>query len=68
MKQNEAKELLKRLQKDKYIDSKMLNKVLNFSDKVLENLNNIDGMSQVIYAKYQYFIIMKKKDQKYCIQ
>ena len=45
MKQNEAKELLKRLQKDKYIDSKMLNKVLNFSDKVLENLNNIDGMS-----------------------
>ncbi len=43
MKQSEAKELLKRLQKDKYIDSKMLNKVLNFSDKVLENLNNIDG-------------------------
>ena len=42
MKQDEAKELLKKLQEDKYVDSKVLKKVLNFSDKVLENLNKIN--------------------------
>ncbi len=42
MKQNEANELLKKLQKDKYIDSKTLKKVLKFSDKVLEKLNKLN--------------------------
>ena len=42
MKQDEAKELLKKLQEDKYVDSKTLKKILTFSDKVLEKLNKIN--------------------------
>ena len=42
MKQNEACELLKKLQENKYVDSKMLKKILTFSDEVLEKLNSID--------------------------